>query len=73
MQVTFLATILVGVPVVALASLFVTLPGWGERAEFAIRAGAFVWFLTGLIVFLYARTYRDHEADAETTTEANSE
>jgi hypothetical protein len=66
MQVTFLATILVGVPVVALASLFVTLPDWGARAEFAIRVGALVWFLTGLSVYLYARKYRNEdETDSE--------
>lgn len=62
MQVTFLATIFVGAPIVAAASLFVTLPDWGARAEFAIRIGAFVWFLTGLAVYLYARTYRSGDA-----------
>ncbi len=55
MQVTFVVTILVGAPVVALLSLTMTLPTWGERAAFAIRVGALVWFVTAVGVFLYAR------------------
>jgi hypothetical protein len=55
MQVTFVVTILVGSPVVALASTTTTLPTWGARAEFAIRVGAVVWLLTAVAVFAYAR------------------
>lgn len=55
MQVTFVVTIVVGAPLVALASLWVTLPTWGEKAVFAVRVGAVVWFVTALVVYLYAR------------------
>jgi len=58
MQVTFLLTVLVGAPLVALLSLGVTLPSWTDRALFAVRVGAVVWFLTALGVFGYAR-YRE--------------
>ncbi|MFP9193072.1 DUF5822 domain-containing protein [Natronosalvus vescus] len=55
MQVTFVTTILIGAPVVALASTTVSLPTWGDRAEFAIRVGAVIWILTALSVFAYAK------------------
>ena len=55
MQTTFVATILVGAPVVAVASLGATLPTWTDRATFAVRVGALVWIVTGLTVFWYER------------------
>ncbi len=55
MQVTFVATILVGAPVVVALSTTVTLPTWPDRAEFAIRVGAPVWLVTSLVVFAYAK------------------
>jgi len=55
MQVTFVATILVGSPLVVLASTAVTLQSWTARAMFAVRVGALVWFLTAVCVYLYAR------------------
>jgi uncharacterized membrane protein len=54
MQTTFVLTILVGAPVVALLSIPTTLPTWGARVEFAIRVGAVIWFLVAVVVFLYA-------------------
>ena len=39
MQTTFVLTIVIGAPVVAALSLFVTLPNWPTRAEFAVRVG----------------------------------
>jgi len=60
MQVTFVATIVVGAPIVALASLGTTLPTWTDRAVFAVRVGAVVWIVTGLSVYAYARR-RVHE------------
>lgn len=68
MQMTFITTIVVGAPAVAVASLAVSLPTWSDRAEFAIRVGAFVWLVTALAVFAYARTCRitDNE-DSEKT------
>ncbi len=64
MQVTFLLTILLGAPIVALLSIPADLPTWADRAEFAVRVGAIVWLLTGISVFLYARWRLDDEADS---------
>ena len=55
MQVTFVATIVVGAPVVALLATQVSLPTWEARAGFAIRVGAVVWLVTAVAVYLYAR------------------
>ena len=55
MQVTFVVTIVVGAPVVALLSLSMPLPSWSDRAAFAIRVGAVIWFLTAVGAYLYAR------------------
>ncbi|MFC7007860.1 DUF5822 domain-containing protein [Halalkalicoccus salilacus] len=55
MQVTFVVTILVGAPLVAVLSTGTTLPTWGARVEFAIRVGAVVWVLVALSVYVYAR------------------
>ncbi len=56
MQTTFVLTIVVGAPVVAALSLFVELPSWSQRANFAIRVGAVVWLCIGIPVYLYARS-----------------
>ncbi|QIO22957.1 DUF5822 domain-containing protein [Haloarcula sp. JP-L23] len=58
MQVTFVTTILVGSPIVVLASFGTVLPTWTSRALFAVRVGAVVWFLTAIGVYLYARYRR---------------
>lgn len=58
MQVTFVVTIVVGAPVVAVLSLTTTLSTWAERAGFAVRVGALVWFLVAISVFLYARRHQ---------------
>ncbi|MEF8786379.1 MAG: DUF5822 domain-containing protein [Haloarculaceae archaeon] len=58
MQVTFVVTIVVGAPVVAALSLTTTLTTWTERALFAVRVGALVWFLVAFAVFLYARRHQ---------------
>ncbi|GAB3705616.1 DUF5822 domain-containing protein [Halorubrum pallidum] len=55
MQTTFVVTILVGAPVVAVLSGFVALDSWGARAAFAVRVGAPIWFLTAVVVALYAK------------------
>ena len=55
MQTTFVVTILVGAPVVAVLSAFVTLDSWGARATFAVRVGAPIWFLTAVAVAIYAK------------------
>ncbi|USZ67748.1 DUF5822 domain-containing protein [Halorussus salilacus] len=57
MQTTFVVTIVVGAPVVALLAWAtgVSLPTWGSRVSFAIRVGSLVWFVVAVSVFLYAR------------------
>ena len=56
LQTTFVLTIVVGAPVVALLSIPVELASWNARANFAIRVGAVVWLCIGTAVFLYARS-----------------
>ncbi len=55
MQVTFIMTIVVGVPVVTLASTQATLPTWTDRARFAVGIGAAIWFIIALTAFAFAR------------------
>lgn len=55
MQVTFVTTIVVGAPAVAILATQVSLPTWGARAGFAIRVGAVVWFVSAVAAYLYAR------------------
>jgi hypothetical protein len=62
MQVTFVVTILVGSPLVAALSLAASLSTWEAMASFAIRVGAVVWFVTAVLVYLYAR--REQAGDA---------
>nr|WP_206335515.1 DUF5822 domain-containing protein [Natronolimnobius sp. AArcel1] len=59
MQTTFVLTILVGAPLVAVLSINVDLPTWASRAEFAIRVGAVVWIVVALSVFAYAKRHQD--------------
>lgn len=67
MQVTFITTIVAGTPIVAVLSLFATLPTWPDRAVFAIRVGAFVWLVTLLSVYLYARRSYEPEGSEDHT------
>ena len=67
MQTTFVATIVVGAPVVAVLSLAVRLPTWTDKAGFAVRVGALVWIVTAVCVYLYARRYGDDD-DPEGST-----
>lgn len=59
LQITFIITILVGAPVTALLGIYVDLPTWADRAEFAIRVGAVIWFLTAVITYSYTK-YLQH-------------
>jgi len=59
MQTTFVATIVVGAPTVAVAAVFADLPTWAARASFAVRVGAVIWLCTAIGVFLYARRRTD--------------
>ena len=67
MQTTFVVTILVGAPVVAVASSFVTLDTWGARAVFAVRVGAPIWFLTAITVAIYARRTEAGDGGSDVT------
>ena len=76
MQVTFVVTILVGAPLVAVLSTTVELTTWGARANFAIRAGAPIWLTTNVAAFLYAKYKREesgNEEDAETAATTDDE
>jgi hypothetical protein len=53
MNLTFVLTLLFGVPTVVVLSLFVPLNGWNEIIGFVVRVGAGIWFLTA--VGLYVR------------------
>jgi hypothetical protein len=68
MQTTFVATIVAGVPIVALLSLAVPPQDtWAARAEFALRVGAVVWLVTNVAVYLYAaRVAGPDDADERT-------
>jgi hypothetical protein len=55
LQVTFVATVAVGAPVVAVLSTQVDLSTWGDRAAFAVRVGAVVWLVTAVAAYLYER------------------
>ncbi|WP_253738738.1 DUF5822 domain-containing protein [Halohasta salina] len=70
MQVTFVVTILVGAPIVAVLSVLVELPTWGARVSFAVRVGAPIWFLTAVSVFAYAKYKRDDEETDEPSTQS---
>lgn len=60
MQVTFVLTILIGAPIIALGSTFVELTTWGERVWFAAGFGAVIWMIVASTVFTIAwRRARD--------------
>ena len=59
LQTTFVLTIVVGAPVVAVLSTLVPLPTWTGRAEFAVRVGAVVWLCIGVPVYAYARSHSE--------------
>ncbi|EMA67046.1 DUF5822 domain-containing protein [Halorubrum kocurii] len=69
MQTTFVVTILVGAPIVAVLSAFVTLDSWGARAAFAVRVGAPIWFVTAVAVAVYARRTDAGDGGAAETDE----
>jgi len=64
MQVTFVVTILVGAPLVAVLSTTVELSTWGARATFAIQAGAPIWLTTNVVAYLYAK-YKREDTDGD--------
>jgi membrane protein YdbS with pleckstrin-like domain len=66
MQTTFVLTIVVGAPLVAVLSTGADLPTWSARATFALRVGAVVWILTAVGVFLYARRRERSQSQSET-------
>ncbi|MFB6183780.1 MAG: DUF5822 domain-containing protein [Haloarculaceae archaeon] len=60
MQTTFVLTIVLGAPLVALLSAVADLHTWTEMATFAVRVAAPVWFVTAVAVYLYARRRSSH-------------
>jgi hypothetical protein len=73
MQTTFVVTILVGAPVVALLSTVVTLDSWGARAGFAVRVGAPIWFVTAVAVALYARRTEAGDGGSDENAEGEAD
>jgi len=72
MQTTFVTTIVVGAPVVALLSLVAPPQDtWAARAEFALRVGAVVWLVTSVAVYLYAA--RVAESDDSTVGDSTAD
>lgn len=61
MEVTFVVTVLVGVPLIAVASAFITLDDWATRVRFATTLAAIVWIGTAAGAYLVARR-RAHAA-----------
>lgn len=60
MQVTFVLTIVIGAPIIALGSMWVELTTWGERAQFAAGFGSVIWLVVASVVFAVAlRSARD--------------
>ncbi|WP_330632013.1 DUF5822 domain-containing protein [Halocatena halophila] len=56
MQMTFVLTIVIGAPVVALLGLWVGgLTTWMDKLEFAVRVGSVVWIITAGGLYAYAR------------------
>lgn len=73
MQLTFVTTIVVGAPIVALLSIPFSLPTWSDRAMFAVRVGALVWFVTAIVVYFHERkrvATNDMAAETATGTES---
>ncbi|EMA45440.1 DUF5822 domain-containing protein [Halococcus saccharolyticus] len=63
MQTTFVLTIAVGAPVVAVLSFGTPLDTWNARLSFAVRVGAVVWVLVAVAVYGYARRTTEEPAD----------
>jgi hypothetical protein len=55
MQTTFVLTIAIGAPAVAVLSVGTPLDSWNARVSFAVRVGAVVWILVAVAVYGYAR------------------
>ena len=55
MEVTFVVTVLVGAPIVAIGSLLFDIGGWTDRLVYATTVAAAVWFVTAVVVYGYAR------------------
>lgn len=73
MQLTFVTTIVVGAPIVAILSIPFSLPTWSDRAMFAVRVGALVWFVTAIVVYFHERKrVATNDTTAETATGTES-
>lgn len=55
LEVTFVVTVVIGVPVVAVGSLVYRLDTWWDRVTFAIPVAALVWLTTAVAVYGMAR------------------
>ena len=55
MEMTFLLTVVLGAPLIAIGSLWFEIGGWTGRVVFATTVAAAVWFVTAVCVYFYAR------------------
>ncbi len=52
LQQTFVVTVVIGAPALAIGSLFVDLPTWSARAAYAGTFGGSLWLGTALALYL---------------------
>lgn len=66
LQMTFVVTVVAGVPLLALGSVFVSLPDWPSRAAYAGAGGGSLWLVTavGLYLLELRRVNSDRGRDA---------
>ncbi len=55
LEVTFVLTVVIGAPLIAIGSLLIELPTWTARVTYATMVAAAVWLLTAMLVYAYAR------------------
>lgn len=55
LRLTFVVTVAVGAPAIALAAVVVELPTWESRVRFAVGAAAAVWLVVAVGLYALAR------------------
>lgn len=54
-ELTFIITVIVGTPLIALSALFVELPDFETRVVYATTIAAAVWLVTAVVLYARAR------------------
>lgn len=55
MEVTFVLTVVIGTPIIAIGSIWFEIDTWTGRIVFATTVAAAVWFATAIGVYTYDR------------------